>query len=602
MNASLSSSLRTLQRVSTHWNIPFFLAIALILIGVSLRFPSFSTHAEVFAESGLSFFYYAHHAPLLQNIFEFQIYNYLTWLPRLVAVLTVKVLNATAHYHQITQWSALGCSAIFYALFCLKAFRSLLPSDLARFLISVALGIGLLGDYELYAFINFTYHGLFLLIVLPFVNLQRWSQKRLIALLALVVLVVTSKTHSVAFLPFYGLLLLLGWFGFPFGSPMPLGNRSNSSYGGEVLSLGSAGDAFRNRMLPGRLWHGIMWHTNRSHLFYGLITAFIGLQLIANYIANTYFHFFRAPQQVRLSELLQEAIFFFLKSYAHLLFPTSFLKASYGLSIGLTVAVIIGLSGVALYQFRRASGRIASYFFIYVNALAFINVFLLVYLIQSFPLEFNNWDTPNLPFQNRWFLLSLMGILLGMFVLIVGRITSRNKQAAVTIGILLYLIWANLDYHTVHHNYLTEPSQSHSQWSQYHGLTEHEDYCIPINPYPYLLNHRCSELEQVAFQEGQFVSSRLPHYWIRGLIVIEGGTGLSPPYSLVAYDEQGNAIGQAERLTPEGYVYPYFVFHPKVTPHRLQLVNAEGNPFLPSVKGRLLGRGRPKITLGSSLQ
>lgn len=169
-----------------------------------------SVHAETLGENGSGLFYQARHSGIWEIIFEFHYYGYLILFARLIALLAVKGLDLRESFPFFTERFRRLTTGFFYAFFCLKRFRSILPSALARFLVASALGIGLLGAYENHAFMDSPYHDVTDAdsAVQQCAPRPRWE---IIALTTLVFLICYLKVHPVAFLPLLGVSAPRAW-------------------------------------------------------------------------------------------------------------------------------------------------------------------------------------------------------------------------------------------------------------------------------------------------------------------------------------------------------------------------------------------------------
>jgi hypothetical protein len=543
----------------------FLLSMILILMGISRRFPSLSVNAEIFAENGMNLFYHAYHSGVWQNVFERSYYNYLIWLPRLISVVTVKVFHQIEYYHYITQWAGLILIALYYSIFCLRPFRAIIESDIARFLISTSLGIGLLGDYELYAFINFTYHGMFLLLILAFVDMEKSRTPAYVFLLLTSAFIVTSKPHPVVFLPVFGLLCLMH---------------------------------LRMHGRRGRLPR-VTLSEPKKDVFYSVTMLFVAFQIAFTYTVNTLvMKHTKRVSEIEFPGLFGDALLLYLKSYLHLLFTTEFLRDLAEASrtvMGLSIAILVlaGLVVLSLRQLREARGKTAARFFMLCNVLAYLNLLILVHLIESIPPDVE-WGTLYLPFQNRWFYLSLTCVFLGALVLVLSLVDTKGVQVGITLAAILYIGAVNQDYHASHAHYIVKRADSHSQWKIYHPLAEAGDYCIPIEPYPWLLRRGCRRLGGP--ETPRFGSIDLPEesesWRIRSAMIIRGGDRARGPLSLVAYGRDGQELGRGQQLTPVGYRFQYFLLRPKISARRFALDDEAGKPVGTRMSVQFMGRLR----------
>lgn len=549
-----------------------WIAFFAILAGICLSYPTLSTSAEVFAEAGPNFFYHAYHSGFWYNIFEFDYYNYLILLPRLISLIAIKGFHSIKYFPEITQWSGLLVVAYGYACFNLNAFRTVISSDLARFLISLALGIGLLSDYELYAFINFTYHGMFLMLLLVFVKWEDHSRWFYGMNLILVGLIVLSKSYPVAFLPLYGLLMIYFFWRQPPGSaPM------NAQY---------------------RL---------RSQWFYSVVSLLILVQAVVTYIVNTYLRKISKPvEDTNFLQVISDGFFQYLLSYLHFLVPPKILMQKHPVAIfggmerfpqmawvnGLMALGIMILLGLSLFQIKKRTHRVPAYFFIACSLLAATNLCLTVLstaVVGDWPPHDLGWKSLFFPTHNRWFYLSHTCLFLGTLVLLLSFIKWRWLQALVTFGAIGSTFYVTRDFHVKDYpNHRASPSQ----WKVYYPLVNPDDYCIPINPYPWMIRQNCGPLATVQNQQLAMIPfpESLKHSTkIRSVLLELGAVPLPHPLWLAAYDQDHHEIGRASQLTPSKVHYQYFWFPQKVSPAYFSWVDLTGNPVLLDSTFELLG-------------
>lgn len=364
-----------------HYEASSWIAFFGILFGVCLRYPSLSTSPEVYAEAGANFFYHAYHSPFSYNIFEFDYFNYLILLPRLISWFTVKCLHSIEYFPHIIQWSGLILIAYSYACFNLKIFRPLISSDLSRFFISLALGIGLLSDYELYTFVHFAYHCMFLMVLWMFVKQEGFSRFFYAMNFILLGLITLSKIYPLVFLPIYGVL-----------------------------------------------WIRLFWISKkegvvRSQWFYSTMCFLIVVQAVTTYLVTTYI--FRVSKPLSETNFIQipiDGFFYYLQSYLHFLVPPQFLMP-YPMQVNRDVAqfpqmlwvnslIMLGvilLFGMAFFQIKKYLNRTPAYFFLVCNLLAYISLCLTVHsttVMGDWPPKGLDWRNLFFPTHNRWFYLS----------------------------------------------------------------------------------------------------------------------------------------------------------------------------------------------------
>lgn len=508
----------------------------------------------MFAENGTNFFYHAKHSGFWANVFEFEYYEYLIWFPRLLALLAVKVLDLRESYAWVTEWFGHAAVGFFYAFFCLARFREILPSDIARFLLATALGVGLLGTYELYAFINFPYHGMFLMLILLFSRLDPRPRAEIVGLTALVFLICTSKLHPVAFLPLCGL----------------------------SLASGKAAGA------PGALH--FRWTPQRTFLAIAALALLIqaGTTLVVSTLLR------RIAQELTVASAgstLVYAVLYYLKTWLHFLLPTDVLRAESVDASWLVPCVLLllfaALGSLCVKHWNRGNRNVVV-FFLACNLIALLNMAVTTYTLLDILRE-NDWGKWSLPFQDRWFYLSLTALFVGAVVLVTTLFRRHALQAFFTAAMIIFVCWTKRDVLSEYDHYITEPEESFSQWELYAPLTDQPDYAIPLNPYPWMVFHQAIELGDVDSGNGSYEleTSELP--LVRSAVVMESSSALQESYELIAIDENGNELATGRQLTPAGYQHPYYYFESGVHAARFKFVNAAGQPFAGTLKLRFMG-------------
>lgn len=540
-------------------NIYFWLSVAIISLGITWRFPTLSIHAEMFAENGTSLFFHAYNSSLRDNVFVIKQYDYLFWFPRLIAVIAVKLFGIIKLYPHVTQWSGILLTAIFYSSFCLKVCKKILPSDFCRFFISVMLGVGTLGSFELYAFINFPYHGMFLLILLTYINLNQLRRSLYIFYTISGALIVTSKPQMIAFLPIYGVLCL------------------------RTIYL------YKKQKIPSFIY----LFKDRRTIFNFTITIFLIFQLTFTYIANTFvYRYTSSLSNTSWIELLVDSSQQYLKLYIHLFYSRSILVHTQNEFLIYFVTFVL-ICVLFVYAIRTLIKRRTQHWpkiFILCNILAFINAFLLTYGKNHSPSGID-WNAIYFPFQNRWMYLSLIGIFLGGAVLTSHFFKRKIVQSGIIVFFMIYTIRIHYPWHQFQNEHFREVSHSYSQWNLYYPLVRQKDYCIPLNPYPWHLLKNCKILgEKQSTTSGKIQLLQSEQNWnIRSVIVFQGGNRITNPTQLVAYDEKKQEVGRAKQITKLGYSYQYFLFHTKVKAHHFDLLNEKNEPVSIKVQARFMG-------------
>jgi hypothetical protein len=317
--------------------------------------------------------------------------------------------------------------------------------------------------------------------------------------------------------------------------------------------------------------------------------------LIQAGVTLTVNHYIRpAPEDITAQNplsVLNDTVLYYLKGWLHLLFPTEFLTAQPAPPKWIVPGALLPLFGflaLACAHLWRHGHRRIVVFFVAANGLALLNMAVTRYTLLQI-LEENELGVWTLPFQNRWFYLSLTALFLGTVVLVSGLFRRPGLQGAFAAVAVAFVIGIHRDIHSEYRDYIDEPEESFSQWELYAPLTEDPDYAIPLNPHPWMLFHQTVELGTVNSGNGRY---KLPDQIVpevRSAVVMEGSPALEEAYELIAVDAHGRSLATARRLTPAGYNHPYYYFDPRVRATCFELVDASGKHFAGTITMRFMG-------------
>ncbi len=182
----------------------YFILVIIFYSTFNVYFNSWSTSGEMWAEMATNYYKISQEGTFLNQLFAPDA-GYTPLLQRIVAFL-VSIINTDFSFiPYLYTWSAIILSAILVGSFCLNYFRSLIESDLTRFLISLI--ILLVIDWESATFINFTYLNTFFISIFIAVSLQKNVQDA--PLYAFIIpLLVVNKVYILVVFP----LLLLSLY------------------------------------------------------------------------------------------------------------------------------------------------------------------------------------------------------------------------------------------------------------------------------------------------------------------------------------------------------------------------------------------------------
>lgn len=509
-------------------NYYFFSAIVLIIFFKILEFPSLTLHAQPFAETGTNFFAIAYEKSFLQNIIATDA-GYIPLLERLIAVILVKGLHLTTYFVIAAQLIAVFFVALFSSIITLKVFRNIFPSDLLRFIL--ALSIGLIPEYELLTFINFPYYGFVPVFLLLFIDKEKLKLQNLVLLFCFLILLILSKPHFLLFLPVF---MFVSFFAYKM-----------------------------------RLW--------KTALFYGGAIIALLLQIVsvlfhplAFHVTNIHRPFFKK---------IAEIIYAITSMYKHAFFNDHLFYSIPGFLIFLILLSVVLIFFIKI-QLKNIN-RFPLYFFFIANYFAIFSIILTIMTIAAiFPPSMPFFALPN----DRHFLFTNIAVLFaGTMVL---QTFVKKQWVLVTIVSLLlftsnaFLYPFNKDQQKgiMFTSFDQYPIQqmSYAQWDDTAIALQNSDYCIPVNPFPWLLQKNCNYLNH--FQEVQTTQKKIHKFdidskypksnmWrIRALILVNiPHHNTFQKITIFALDKNNTIVGKAQQLSSDSTAnYLYFYFPKKV--------------------------------------
>jgi len=507
------------------FNYYFILSTVLIIFIKCLQFPSLTLHAEVFAEAGINFFYQAMYHTLWQNIWTTDA-GYLPWTQRIIALIIIKGFHVVSLYAILIQMISIISIAIFSSTINFKIFRALFPSDLLRFMIS--LSIALIPEYELNQFINFAYYGFIPILLLLFVPKENLRLLQYIALFFVFCILILSKPHFLTFLP---VLIVF--------SAISYNKRQYKSLAIYCVAIVGLFLQIISVLLHPNIWH------KTSHLTFPLI------------------------------KIVEEIMYCCLAIYKHVFL------GDYVFNTIPSFIIFLFFIGIIFYLFIRKQlleeNKTHLYFFIVCNVIAFLSISMTITTVRAvFPPIMPFFGIPN----DRHFIFANIAVLLAGITVLQSIIKGKKFFHIIFFLLMLNssafgfiydksqqkrIVFSSFDPYPF-------PQMSYSQWSVYSRLTRQDTYCIPINPFPWIISHNCGYLTKIyEFQTtrkkvtGIFLSdiSKQHDLWnIQSIILV------NIPYhttfkklSIAAYDDKNKKIAEAIQITPDNtYNYEYFAY------------------------------------------
>lgn len=500
-------------------NYYFLIACIFIIFIKCIQLPSQTIHAEIWAEAGTNYLQVAVDKNFWENLQTVDA-GYLPILQRLIAVLIVQGFQLIGNYAMSIQMISLFCIALFSSIITLHIFRKLFPSDMLRCIIAVA--IAFIPDYELNSFINFAYYGFIPVLLFLFVKQEKMKTNIFCLLSFFLLLVIMTKPHFLSFAP---LFVIFGW---------------------------------------------VAWKKKnfRSVVFYclavcGLLLQIISLKLHPSHWGKTASH----------AKIVGEIIYSNLSIYKHV-----FLNDYIFGNIPAFLIYIILLSFIFFIFIKKQlqeKNKLPLYFFIACNAIAFFSISMTIATVQAiFPPEMPFFGVPN----DRHFVFANIAVFLAGIMVLQSFI--KNKKTLVVVVFLVMVNSGAFGYFydklqgkkiliTAFDQYYTKQT-SYSQWGTYSFLVKQPSYCIPINPFPWLLKKNCAYLTspkevQTTTKKVQEIHVEKNSWHIQSIILVNfPHNNQFHQLSLIGYDTNGNKIAEAKQITPDSsYRYIYFLFPKK---------------------------------------
>lgn len=509
-------------------NYYFILSVTIIVFLKILQFPSLTIHAQPFAETATNFFYIAYEKNLWQNFLTPDA-GYIPFLERIIAIIAFKGFHLTTQFMVVIQMIATILVGVFSSVITLSAFRHIFRSDLLRFLLAIA--IGFIPDYQLMTFINFPYYGFVPIFLLLFVNKEKIKGRHLILLFCFLLLLILSKPHFLLFLPIFAFVSFF---------------------------------AFRKKLLK------------TAWFYLGGVAAFL-LQIL-----SVLFHPFAFAGSSHRSVIkkIAESIYSLLSMYRH-----AFLNDHLFANIPGFLFFVL-LLGVFFFMFVKkqllSRNQFPLYFFILCNYFAIFSTILTIGTISAiFP--------PGMPFfalpNDRHFFFTNVAVL---FAGVMMMQTLIKKQWVLVLIVFILLFTSNAFFYPfdkeqqfkiifTSFDQYPKAQMSYAQWEYTASVLQNKDYCIPVNPFPWLLHNNCDYLNH--FLEVQNTTQKMEVFdlstkypessrWqIRSIILINIPTPNSfKILTILAYDKNNKLLGKAQQLSPDSsYNYVYFYFPKKIS-------------------------------------
>lgn len=543
---------------------PYFVAsVLLIWIAASKQFLSLTVLPEVWLENGTNFFLAAYKNSFLGNLRELD-FGYLALLPRTIAYIAALPAFIN-HYPHITQWSGVTLLAMFISTFCLKPFRRIISSDIVRFFIAVTIGTIFFHDVEFFLFNNFAYVGFIFLIFVLYLEKEKSSLLSYIPLLLLATLLGASKSYFVVLIPLYGIMLI--W-------------------------------SARKKLI-------------RSTVFYALplLTMMVqALTIIRSQSSLATTPIEAAPSsELNLSLIVSavsDALFYYVQSVSHLFLQHG--VPLYPLTANIIIiGILVVLWGIIGYWAYTKQKKELVLFFLVSHISAVLYLMLTALLLNqsaSFAAEYPavSWTTFFEFPHKRHFFIPFILIALANIAVIVNILRYRVIQAGFVIALAL-VFWQRDPIQIKDEHY--SKVEYHGHWETYHRFAEDDEFCIPINPFPWIAGKNCTILNgglgssfapfvtiQKVTELELFHTYPFTRAWKVKAITLENDSAYSYQHiTLVAYNFDGQEIARVSSLNPVFYQYQYFLFEEPQTIAKLAFLNEDDEPVAIHPRFRFMG-------------
>jgi hypothetical protein len=506
--------------------------LALFAAGLAWKWSlyfSLSSKAEMWAEGGTNYFFHAHHSSLWEAL-KATDFGYLPLLPRLISLVVEALHVPVGQVAGVYQSVAMVGLALLIASPTLPFFRCVLPSDAMRVLLS--LGLLFHFDYQLHTFINFSYYGIIpcFLILVSLSSLPRMSTAQSLALGSVLALFALSKPFYVAMAPPLAVAVLWAW-------------RRGDRNALRVAAVGLAGTAIQ-----------------------------LGFLLVNRATAGQH-----AVQSLSAAQKLWIAIVYWATSAA------GQLGLARDIALRWAAAGMLLLAFAMVRRLQVKGGRSSRWLGFCALSVSGGAALLAVAAITSV-YTLNPGELPRLDaLANRHWFFTHTVLFLGLGLFFFRRFTGRRDQLLLAVGGLAWL--ASTGVFRLTPAPAGDPGGWISGYSDWSAFAPHipsgrdEPYCVPLNPYPWLLGHKCGYLlpappvEQFDAPTVEAPGARLPVsanllekrlQWV-GLAAKEPSAGANEQ-KVIAYGDSGQPLAIAPLVPGHGRMgLAFFRFEPPVS-------------------------------------
>jgi hypothetical protein len=513
--------LRFVQSPVTNPGLLFLISFLSILVVRVMLLPTLTIKPEVWAEAGTNFYYHARYSSLWDNLWATDS-GYLPWLQRIIAVAAVRIGFDGAAYPYAIQWAGQILSALSASLLVLPVFHRVIPSTLVRLLL--ALHVGLYPNYELHTFINFSYFGIFFVTFVLLSAANPLSTRAALLLTLGLLVVLPSKPYFLAFAPCFAFFSLLGWY-----------KRSRPQ-----LIVGVGG------LLALLLQYGVM--SLHKAQFGGISTR--TLESITFLSDLMYYQCYSLLRAVVVDDHVA------LKDGG---------AATLNCGLFLTLGILVLLRLKSLWTQDRTALIFPAACLMVSSAAMALNLL----AIDLFGGE--SWlRLPRFLPKNRALFFSENALLLGVCALL----TSHRSHSKLMIGLLSSVIGYGVIIAATSElkDFYSSDHLAYSRWKTYHTMAKDDFACVPINPFPWMIQKNCQYLSP-ALEFGRPLSKAYERIVLRDLTGRAGEAVILralvvPPATVnqgrgirvTAFGADGQILARAVKLSRRQSDFPFFVF------------------------------------------
>lgn len=490
-------------------NLYFWVGFVFTFLYIVRSFPSLSYDTELWAELATNFYHNARYSSFYENIWVTDA-GYLPWLQRFISVIIIKVFKMYDYFPYICQFIGISLISFFCSLINLFQFRKIIKTDFTRFVISIVLGLGLFSQYDEFTFINFSYYGIFFIVLSFFFNKEKLSTLQFLFFLFFSVLTINAKGYFIVTLPIF--LIHLTYY---------------------------------------------IWRKQRREIIYNLIMIFaISIQFIT---MINYRRYYQPDSDLKALNLFHfpMSLLNYLSSTVLLVFDIS---SQYAIVLVFFILVVLIFT---YYHIKIRNYNVLRFVFI-ATAVAIASLTLNLFALSNFQWS-ESFSLPVIKLHRSVFISNNL-IWFSLAVLFFS-IPLKLKSKMLRYGFILFSILLIQYYMTRVKVLRLDPPKkfSYSQWRDYKVVLTFDDFCLPVNPYNWQYQKDCKELSRDSLQNSNIRAI----IWEKNVTeILNRNLKIK---TIVALDKMDKPIGTAHLLnTINDPIFQYYLFQERVSPHKLK--------------------------------